>query len=58
MVSCGAMDLTPILYIVREQERPLLCLIQGLLATITATSVILVISLVCCVDFLVVLLLL
>jgi hypothetical protein len=50
----GAMDLSPLLYIVRATERPLLFLIRGLLlvfSVVSTVSTILAISLVSCVDF-------
>jgi hypothetical protein len=55
------MDLAPLLYIIRATKRPPLFLIQGLLLVIPVISTVFVnfaISLVSCVDFLTVLLLL
>jgi hypothetical protein len=60
-VSSGAMDLTPLFYVVRAMEGPLLLLIRGLLLVISVVfmvSVMLAISSVSCVDFWIVLLLL
>jgi hypothetical protein len=60
-VSSGAMDLTPLFYVVRAMEGPLLLLIRGLLLVISVVftvSVILEISSVSRVDFWIVLLLL
>jgi hypothetical protein len=60
-MSCGTMDLTPLLYISRAMEQFLLLLIQGLLLVIPAISTISVIpaiSPISCVDLSIVLLLL
>jgi hypothetical protein len=44
IMSCGMMNLTPLLYIIGASEGSLLLLIRGLLATIHAISMALLIS--------------
>jgi hypothetical protein len=55
-MTCGAVDLAPLLRVVRMSERPLLFLLRGLLATICAVSLVLVITSVSCVDLTIILL--
>jgi hypothetical protein len=56
IISCGAMDLTPVFCIVRTPEGSLLLLLRGLLAAISVVSSVLVISPIGYVDLPIVLL--
>jgi hypothetical protein len=54
-MSCGTMDLTPLLCVNRAMQRSLLLLIYGLLLVIHMIPVIPVIPAISCVDLLIIL---